>query len=418
MSLKWQTPVATICTFFLLAQGAFGAGPVITRIEPREVRIGQSIKVTGHNLQATRSVHFLIGSIKRAARFRAVSNTELQVIVPECYLADAEASILIQQPDGVAVTCPISEVVVRDSTDPDVEIVRSFYHVLSGGILSSASSTTLIEDGGVVESVEHMCPVVLVRNGGTLTDAEDASGLNGTRILLHEPNARLGPGLQKPRRDWSIVPVPGITVAEGVGPLRYGLPPVDGKLLKATQVPEITSISPTNAAFGDVLTLKGRGFSGTEDVYLINDVAERASFRIISDEELKLEAPGRFAMSTSYNDGTQEKPAVEMPDHAVVAVYNSAGLTITRSPTVPGATASQPVFQLMNPKIGSFDSLEQLQDAVAGSKTDGLTVEEAIGSMTTVDDAASFSKPVKKLQISKLTAALRFTRSNAGPNGK
>ena len=77
----------------VIAFPAWGAGPKITKIDPSKGFVDQTIRLVGDNLSKTRSVHFLVGYTDRSANFRAVSNKELEVVVPEFYRQVAQLLI-------------------------------------------------------------------------------------------------------------------------------------------------------------------------------------------------------------------------------------------------------------------------------------------------------------------------------------
>jgi hypothetical protein len=219
--------------------------PQIGALNPSAGRPGQLIHITGDHLRTTQSVLFAIADSVRFAKFRVVSDHDLEVTVPDARWDYATATIAVVTEAGVAVTCPPTDEVIRES-DRD-KVTSDFIHVMRDGTLNEASGITVIEDGGVVERVIRG-PWAFVRNGGAL----EASS-NGVDTVYLEPQAQYGPTArlavaQKARRptgasnagEWSwkawdhddpppakgkgpkhVIRVKGITIALSVGPFQY-----------------------------------------------------------------------------------------------------------------------------------------------------------------------------------------------------
>jgi hypothetical protein len=294
--------------------------PRITGINPKSGNFGQKIRLTGVNLGQVQKVLFAVELVSREAEFRTVNNTELEVTAPEFYSPEPElvAAILVLNSRGIAVTCPASADVVRDSVG---QLKSTFVHVLDGGVLEKARAITVIEDGGMVSQAEN-APWVFVRARGTLGRAQAI----GT--LFHEPGARLGPSISGPGADGvarsigcSLMPVAEISLGEGVGPFQYLLDSTTAALASAKQPPTITSVSPTQVKPGDIVTLTGSGFTGTKEVWVSGDhrSPHLAGSRVISDEKLKFEVPSmihcKFSVTVVNQRGATIAASQEIVQH-------------------------------------------------------------------------------------------------------
>ena len=306
----------------LVTQSASGAAPLIRDIVPMSACVGEKIKIVGDHLKKTVSVAFLVGHTLRHAKVLARSETELEVIVPEFYRPGAEAVILLGHTDGMAITCPTTEIVVRDNSPriphetakPKVQLL----HVIQGGVLPQTKLLTIIEQGGIVDYV-HRSPLVVVKKGGMLVEGgRSHSDQHRALNVLYETGARLGPEFFAPNPYWSVVACREITVAEGIGPFVFLPAPVGEDLKESTIPPEITGFSPTRLHPGDILTVRGKGFAGTTEVQLLPHAGASLGFSIESDNVLKIDTPDGYM-------GNQHE----------LLILNSRGLTVTRTPQLP-----------------------------------------------------------------------------------
>jgi hypothetical protein len=339
-----------ICWLIGVIAPAWGAAPSIKKLDPAEGRAGQKIKVIGDDLKRTRSVDFLVGKTFRAAKFRPLSNTELEITVPEFHRPGAQALILLQSPDGVTVTWPATETVVREN-DPQPKqqspaSPAQVVHVLRGGVVKNAGVTTLIAAGGVVSRADR-APLVLVKNGGTLVEGDG----NHPAIVVYEPAARFGRDVFAPGQQKLVLPVREIGVAEGVGPFVYRPAPVKAELKVATAPPEVTLVHPLIVLPGDMVTLTGKGFAGTEEVYLASGSMHAAGFKIVSDTELEVDTPDDFTGRSCE-----------------LIVINAKGLTVTMSPP------PQPVFPAARPRREDMPHFLHVADGtvLTGKETNQL----------------------------------------------
>src|SRR5262249_42456880 len=136
----------------LLAKSA-RADPEIFALTPETGPAGMPVQIKGKGLKATRHVIFAVGRTVKTARFRVVSDEEVQVLAPEYYRPDAAATVAVLTPSGLTVAMPAAVQVVRTRTHGRnaSEPGASFYHVLKGGRVASAGSVAVIEYGGVVD---------------------------------------------------------------------------------------------------------------------------------------------------------------------------------------------------------------------------------------------------------------------------
>ena len=106
------------------------------------------------------------------------------------------------------VTCPANEIVVRENQPPifrdNLRLTSkvAVVHVINGGVIKRSSVVTLIDDGGIVNSIDYHSPMVLVKNGGVLAQAANHSAYR-SGLLFHEPSARLGVELLNPKVRWT-----------------------------------------------------------------------------------------------------------------------------------------------------------------------------------------------------------------------
>ena len=195
------------------------AGPEIFSIEPESGPAGTPIQLKGKGLLTTGRVVFAVGRTISRARFKVVSDQEVDIIAPEYYRPGAAATVAVFTEHGAAVAMPATVQTVRSPVQGTnvTETGESFFHVLDGGILSTAGAVAVIEKGGVV--VQSSEPAMqFVKSGGTLLEFHNANG-----IVFYEPAAKLGPGVVKPNRPApvTLVRLPEITACPGVGPFRF-----------------------------------------------------------------------------------------------------------------------------------------------------------------------------------------------------
>jgi hypothetical protein len=207
----------------LVLPPVMSAGPEIFSITPESGPAGIPVRITGKGLATTGRVVFAIDRALSRARFKVISDEEIEVLVPECYRPGAAATVAVFTESGAAVAMPATVQTVRSSVRGAnvAEAGETFYHVQSGGAVSSAESVAVIEKGGVVAHSTNAA-MHFVKSGGTLLEFRNRAG-----IVFYEPGAQLGPGVARPnqRAEVTLVRVPEITECPGVGPFRYVAPP-------------------------------------------------------------------------------------------------------------------------------------------------------------------------------------------------
>jgi hypothetical protein len=269
------------------------AQPEVFGLDPAHGPAGTVVTVTGKGLSRTGRVAFAVGRTVKPARFKVVSDRELEVIAPEYYRPEASATLAVFTPAGAAVAMPATGQTIRTSVrgqNPG-EPGASFYHVLDGGIVVSAGSVAVIEAGGVVE--QGTTPgMQFVKRGGTLVDYENPSG-----IVFFEPGAVFGPKIRQSRQPLTFIEVPSISVSPGVGPFVYEAPPRPDPGDAPAEPPTIRAIDPIEAPPGGIVTLRGRGLARTTSVQCVEPLGapRPAGFRIVSDTELRVEVPDEAA---------------------------------------------------------------------------------------------------------------------------
>jgi len=288
-------------------------GAEIFAITPETGPAGTEVQIRGRELKGTKHVLFAVGGTAKTARFRVVSDEELQVVTPEYYRPGAAATVAVLGPTGLAVAMPAAVQTIRRDTPGTNgnEPGAGFYHVFRGGRVRSAESVALIEVGGVVNT-SRTPAMQLVKRGGVLMEFSNPNG-----IVFHEHGAVLGPAMFSPRHPPAqrIFHVQTITASPGVGPFIYqGTPRPDAAGIPALP-PAIEAVVPPAAGAGDVINLKGRGFARTTEVLFVNQNAQSrsAGFRVVSDRQLKVEVPDKDVITGTH----------------LVVVVTTEGLTVT-----------------------------------------------------------------------------------------
>lgn len=296
---------------------AWGAGPEIFSLDPAEGTAGGTIHVKGKGLKKTKQVLFVTSFTYKPAKFEVVADGELNVVAPDFWTADTRASVVIWTNDGLTVGLPPDTIRVNGNFD-DSGHGRATYQVVKGGHISAANGTVLVEDGGTVVK-SHQAIVSFVAKGGTLTTMENPAG-----ILFYERGAILGqemtgPPVKNSYACRTLLEVREIVPSLGIPEFVFqALPRTDDK---PKSVPVIQSILPAYGYAGDIVTLGGKGFLGTTEVYFCHGVsnpARPASFRVDSDRVLKVEVPKGRDGDVSY--------------YQYIVVINPLGATVTVPP--------------------------------------------------------------------------------------
>jgi hypothetical protein len=220
------------------------------------------------------------------ARFKVVSDSELEVTAPPYLRGGVAATLVVVTPTGATVGMPPSVLEVGSSHGKGS--AATFYHVLLGGHVDSPQGIVLVENGGTARA-PHAIAVGFVKNGGMLQAADRFSGL-----IIHEPGAILSAEHSHPSNSSTrLMQVREISASLGIEPFIYQRP--DSAETPAETPPVVKSMSPRRIPVGEILTLNGTGFSGTSEVsFVAGDGANNvlaAEFRIVSDSRLEVEIP-------------------------------------------------------------------------------------------------------------------------------
>ncbi len=306
---RWTLVLAVLLAIPVSAS----AGPEIFSIEPESGPAGTPIQLKGKGLLTTGRVVFAVGRTLSRARFKVLSDQEVDVIAPDYYRPGAAATIAVFTEHGAAVAMPATVETVRSPVQGTnvAETGESFFHVLDGGVLSTAGGVAVIEQGGVV--VQSTNPAMqFVKRGGTLLEFHNSNG-----IVFYELGAQLGPGVAKPNRPVpvTLVRLLDITACPGVGPFRFvaaAAPDLNDRTGGSTGHPGVV-VAPAPA--GATLTLTGSGFARAIEVSFLGPTgaSRAAGFRVVSDRELRVEVP--------------EADATTAPQ--LIAVLTSRGLAVT-----------------------------------------------------------------------------------------
>jgi hypothetical protein len=259
-----------------------------------------------------------VGKVPREARFKVVSDAELQVTAPVCLRGGASAILAISSENGATVCIPAS---VRDVEQMESGSLgdAALCHVLNHGVAMEPTGIVLVEEGGVSRAPDAM-PIAFVHKGGVLYDAERFSGL-----LVYEPGAVIK-GDSRHRSPFRPIQVPAITASVGVEPFVYHRPNTfDGA---ATAPPVVQALRPELSQPGDILTLTGTGLSESTEVLFVSDglggrAPQTAGFRVVSDGELEVELPDN-SRGSGYLIVVNPKGATLVASRSDVAPYISA----------------------------------------------------------------------------------------------
>ncbi len=269
---------------------ARGASPEIFSLNPPEGIAGTTIRVKGAGFKQTKQVLFFTAFSYKPAKYSVISDSDLDVVAPDYWTGDTRATVVVLTTQGVTVGLPAGVVRVSGNYErPEGE--RTTYQVIKGGHMSSAAGTVLIEDGGTVGTC-HRGVVSFVANGGTLTFLENPAG-----IIFYERGAILGqemtgPPVKNSYACRTLIEVREIVPSVGIDEFVFqALPAVDDK---PRSTPQIRSFTPTYGYSGDIVTLSGKGFQGTTEVYLadgLSDPERSASFQVESDRVMNVQVP-------------------------------------------------------------------------------------------------------------------------------
>ena len=278
------------------------------------------------------------GAGLQKAGFRAFSDHEIEVQVPQGCRYGKQLIVIVNS-QGATVTEPADFVARYGKNTPhesalSARRLRRPGEPRKGSVVTSKDAYPLNWIGqGLVEEVKHgdffylddgailatrrPVPVCMVKRGGR------APTLHGVSAIFYEPGAAVPETAKRGRMSLevaSIRPSP-MSLAFCVVPeweaqiARATTPPARRQpAQQAEAVPRIKSISPARVKPGGKATLRGRGFTGASDVFLVkpNNQTSAVQFQVIADGELRIEVP-------KHCRGEQ-----------LVVVVNSRGLTVTK----------------------------------------------------------------------------------------
>jgi hypothetical protein len=255
------------------------------KIDPPEGSAGTVIKVTGAGFDHTKQVLFSAGRTGQQAKFKVVSDTELEVTAPPYFRAGTTAALVVVTPNGATVGMPASVLEV-DQNQHSRGKEATFYHVLAGGTVDAPKGIVLVENGGVATAPASVA-IGFVKNGGTLLAADRFPGL-----IIAEPRANLQTSPHPSGSTTRLMKVPRISTSVGIEPFVYYRP--ESPDTPSTSVPHVRSVAPARVPGGGIVTLHGTGFLGTSEVMFVggeHDKVVNADFQVVSDTQLDLEIP-------------------------------------------------------------------------------------------------------------------------------
>jgi hypothetical protein len=312
------------------------AAPEIFSISPGEGPAGTVIKVTGTGFERTRYVLFAAGRTGQQAKFKVISDKELEVTAPKYLRGGTSATLAVVTPNGATVGMPASVLDV-DHRQRGAGNEATFYRVHPGGMLHSVNEgIVLVEEGGVAAAPEKSI-LCLVKNGGTLQNTDRFSGL-----AIHEPKAVFEAGPNPHNPSTRLMRVPVITASVGVEPFVYFRSESASTL--AESPPTVQSIAPGRVPAGGVLTLHGKGLSETSEVLFLADEATRsvlsADFQIVSDTELDVQVPETTA--------SRSRVVVINPKGATLVIAQNDLRTHRRPPEKRAKSGRTPASRVRN----------------------------------------------------------------------
>lgn len=368
--------------------------PEIFGLSPDEGPAGTRILISGRHLWTTRDVVFSAGWSVRRAKFKVVSDRELEVIAPEFLREGTPATVAIIADRGATVGMP-PDVLTVDRESRGLRVQAAFYHVEEGGDVPSAAGISLIEAGGVVQQ-SHAVGMQFVRRGGVLLAFS-----NGGGVVFHERGAILGPRFQTPGSEESrvrLVSVREIRPSLGVAPFIFRAPePLPGA---ASRPPRIVGIRPLFGIYGETITVSGAGFTGTTAVYFSNGLhgsLTPAGFQVVSDQTMKVQVPDaggaprpklpRYPMDSRGRVVTA--PRVRIRPQFLIVV-NPKGATVT----VPADRSGRPV-----PEV--YDLFQYVRPGAQSTRVNGVYYV-ASGGVASHSAALAFLKKGSQLATSNV----------------
>jgi hypothetical protein len=361
--------LVAIFTFFVGSPGARGAEPQITGFSPAVVPPGQTVVLSGSGFATTSSV-LIEGSRESVeAQFNVVSDTELQVTVPEVrayWFENYAVRITVINPNGASVTLPTDATVVAEGQSVTAGGLAQ-YLVRSGGALSTGGAGSVwmyLQSGAAAETGGGGGHTIYMEKESVLNVGQ--GGVSGR--IVKEPGAIIRvdgvigdpPGsaiVEVPRLTFSQVsallrvpPLPVITsakVASGTvaEPFFYTVtamqPGPQSLLFGATGLPSGLSIDPASGAISGTpaaagtfeVMLQATNENSTATMVLTLSIGT-SSTPVLSTAGVLLASSGQslsFALQAS--NAPQRFAAEPLPEGLAIDPLTG---TISGTPTVPG----------------------------------------------------------------------------------
>lgn len=334
--------------------GAAASAPLITSISPDEAAPGSIVHIQGEGFTGALKVIFYQGGSQVKAGFRVLSDREMKVQVPDGP-PFGKVLVAVVNPKGVTLTTPTDDAeAFGDAASLPMappqrprrpgERRRQRYSagrnerpllVVGTGLLEQTPSDRVcyLLPGSVAVKGGSIC---FVKQGARVAD------LSQTTTVFYEPGAAISADARRADAFQlvSLIRPSPLQQAFVINPQMSADAETDAaesneapaandqsastnrQAARATMAPHIDSISPAKAAPGEPVVLRGKGFTGATDVFLLRPGGEPlpADFHVLSDERLQLSVP-------RAGSGQQ-----------LIVVVNSEGLALTAPRTRAGET--------------------------------------------------------------------------------
>ncbi len=268
------------------------ASLAITSIQPTTGPMGTPVTIRGRGFSTTKRVLFYVRNGSKDAAFRIVDDDALLVVAPEWLKDDASATIVVETPEGIAVSFPESftwENAPSPNTDSYSER-PGYFVVRDGRTRHGPAGTVLVQSGGTLNSFGSYGDIKVV--GPFFVQREGTVDISSRQAVVYvEPDAILS---QSTLRNTRVINTPKISVNDA-GCFTYTA--CAGPTYRKTtgEPPHVVGIRPYSALPGEVITVSGSGFLNTEMVELISAHGVRLrpqpGFRIVDDSTLRVEIP-------------------------------------------------------------------------------------------------------------------------------
>jgi hypothetical protein len=305
----------------------------VTAIDPSHGPSGTKMKLVGRGFRGTKKVRFVVGQLKtKEAKFRAVSDTELEVHAPEYLTTDLQAAIIVESGAGVTVTVPRYQ--LRTISNPSSTRGDKFLNVRAGGTSANGGTcVTVIDKDGTVSMTGR---ATLIAKGGRVDNAF-ARADRSASFIYAEPGALIA---DKARLDATVFQVPHVYCSPIDELFTYEAVKDESQASYDTQqarAPHISSIKPNDGEGGDIVEIHGTGLSSARSVEFFESGIQKrhsAPFRIQSDTVLRVEVPAMW-----------RAVGHQMPMPALVIVNLPGGIAFTLPRAVQPKTTPNSTLQ-------------------------------------------------------------------------